>query len=438
MMETKTKLEYFVRHEQQGLYLTLPFTMPADTESLSLAYRYERHHVSPTGQDGFSARQEINILDLGLVNPHGLQVGASGSDKSELRISETEATPGYRPCPLVPGEWQIILGAYKVAPEGVTVTYELTFTSKRLRLFKGDLHLHTLASDGVLSVGELAQHARRHGLDFLAITDHNQMVSADALPRLPGLTLIPGIEWTHYQGHANFLGVDQPYDTPFFANSPQEVQGRFNSARERGALITINHPFDENCPFRFDLQGLPWDCLEIWNGPMRESNLRALGFWHAMLMAGKKVPICGGSDYHRDQLFLLPGGPTTCVHSPSASPADILSALRHGHAYITFAPNGPGLELTAGEALPGDSVPFASVRELQISLSGLLAGDVLQVVTGSGAAPLLKAETDGTFQGTYRMQGPGFARVELLRGFVPGLPLLPALLSNPIYFDGEK
>jgi hypothetical protein len=43
-----------------------------------------------------------------------------------LRISETEATPGYRPCPLLPREWQIILGAHKVALEGVTVTYELT------------------------------------------------------------------------------------------------------------------------------------------------------------------------------------------------------------------------------------------------------------------------------------------------------------------------
>ena len=438
MTNTKMDIQYFVRHEQQGLYLTVPFSMPADTESLSLAYRYERHHASPTGKDGFSARQEINIIDLGLISPDGVQVGASGSDKSEIQVSATQATPGYRPCALVPGEWRIILGAYKVAPEGVTVSYELTFTPKRLRLFKGDLHLHTLASDGALSVEELAQHARRHGLDFLAITDHNQMVPAQALPRLAGLTLIPGVEWTHYRGHANFLGADQPYDEPFFANSLEEVQRRFRSARERGAFISINHPFDENCPFQFDLQSLPYDCLEIWNGPMRESNLRAVGFWQALLAAGKKVPICGGSDYHRDQLFLLPGGPTTCVHALSASPADILSGLRQGHAYITFAPNGPSLEMTAGEALPGDSVSFSRVQEIQLAVHGLLAGDILQVVSGTGSQVLLKAETGGSFLGTHRMEQAGFARVEILRGFVPGLPRLPALLSNPIYFDGEE
>jgi len=413
--------------------------MPPDTESFSLTYRYERHNESETrvANGRFISRQEINIIDLGIIAPDGTQVGASGSDKTEIQISETRATPGYRPCPLVPGEWQIILGAYKVAPAGVTVLYELSFTPKHLRLLKGDLHTHTLASDGVLTVEEFAQHALRHGLDFLAITDHNQMVSADSLPQLPGFTLIPGIEWTHYQGHANFLGVDRPYDEPFLANSLEEVQARFNSAHARRALITINHPFDEICPFLFDMNSLPFDCLEIWNGPMRESNLRAVGLWQSMLMAGKKVPICGGSDYHRDHLFIMPAGPTTCVYAMSASPADILSGLRGGHAYITFAPNGPTLEMTAGGALPGDSVPFSRIKEIQFTASGLLAGDVLQVVTAHGCAPILKAETAGKMQGKYTMDAAGFARVEILRSFVPGLPLLPGLISNPIYFDAE-
>jgi hypothetical protein len=436
-IENQLTIHYFVGHEREGTYFTLPFTMPADTESFSLAYRYERHQESSTGRDGFTSRQEINIIDLGLIAPGGEQVGASGSDKTVIQVSETFATPGYRPCSLVPGEWQILLGAYKVAPAGVTVFYELTFTPKHLRLLKGDLHLHTLASDGVLSVDELAQHALRHGLDFLAITDHNQRVSADSLPRLAGLTLIPGVEWTHFKGHANFLGVDRPYDEPFFANSQEEVQARFNSARSRGAFIVINHPFDELCPFQFDMNSLSFDCLELWNGPMRIPNLQALGFWQSQLASGRKMPICGGSDYHRDHLFMMPGGPTTSVFAMSASPADILSGLRQGHAYITFAPNGPTLTMTAGEALPGDRVPFSRVREIQVTLDGLLAGDVLQVVTARGATPIMTAETDGKFQGTYTMEKAGFARLELLRGFIPGVPLLPALLSNPIYFDAE-
>jgi hypothetical protein len=261
------------------------------------------------------------------------------------------------------------------------------------------------------------------------------MVSAESLPQVEGITLIPGVEWTHYQGHANFLGVDRPYDAPFFTNTPEDMQARFRSARERGAVITINHPFEPGMGFRFDLPSTPFDCLEIWNGPMRESNLRAVGMWHNLLAAGKKVPICGGSDYHRDQLFIYPGGPTTCIYALSASPADLLDGLRRGHAYITFAPNGPSLEMTAGDAMPGDSVTFARTKELQISAGGLLAGDVVQVVTAQGNAILVKAETDGDMRGVYTMPAPGFARIEILRSFLPGLPLLPALVSNPIYFD---
>lgn len=431
------RIQYFVGPDQAGLYLTVPFDMPPGVESLSLTYRYERHRGSETAvaRGSFTPREEINIIDLGLIAPDGTQVGASGSDKTGIQVGETYATPGYRPCRLEPGEWRILLGAYKVAPGGVEVTYELTFTAKHLRLLKGDLHAHTLASDGVLTAEELGRHALRHGLDFLAITDHNQTVSAGALPRIPGLTLVPGVEWTHYKGHANFTGVDEPYAGSFMANTPEEIAAHFASARERGALITLNHPFDEQCPYLFDIGALPFDCLEVWNGPMRVSNLRAIGLWHSLLAAGRKVPACGGSDYHRSELFLFLGGPTTCVYSPSAGASDILAALRGGHAYIVFAPNGPTLEMTAGEAILGDSVPFSKVKDLEIGITGLHAGDVVQVITAQGAAPLLKAETNGSFRGLYTMAAPGFARVEVLREFVPGVPMLPAVISNPIYFD---
>lgn len=437
-MQKKITLEFSIDPGKQGEYLFLPFTMPSEVESLALRYSYPRFagENKLIGKAAFTARREINIIDLGLIAPDGSQVGASGSDKREFIISETQATPGYTPCPLVPGEWRILVGAYKVAPAGVKVTYELTFTFKSLRLLKGDLHTHTLASDGVMTAAELADRSLRHGLDFLAITDHNQPVSKASLPQLPGVTLIPGMEWTHYQGHANFLGVDHPYDESFAANTLEEVSSRFESARSRGALIVLNHPCDENCPFVLDQEKLPFDCLEVWNGPMRISNLQAVGLWQSMLVSGRKVPICGGSDYHRDTPFLFLGGPTTCVYALSTGPSDILAALRQGHAYVTFAPNGPSVELAAGSAIIGDSVPWVESRELRIQAAGLGEGDLLRVVTASGAEDLLVAPSAGQAEVVFPLPGPGFARVEIWRTFIPGVPQLPALLSNPIYFDG--
>jgi len=431
--------EIFISHSQQGSYFTVPFTIPEGVESLNLSYRYPHSPEEHAGNALFTSRQQVNIIDLGLIAPDGSQVGASGSDKTEVYIDEIRATPGYIPQKLVPGEWQIIVGAYKVSPSGVYVNYELRFVHTEFRLLKGDLHVHSLASDGVHPIDELAWKAKRNGLDFLAITDHNQMSTAggmsQVMAKMEGITLIPGVEWTHYQGHANFLGIDHPYDPPFMANTPEEVKARFDSARERGALITVNHPFEPHVEFTFDLNSLPFDCLEVWNGPMRESNLKAVGMWHSWLLAGKKVPMCGGSDYHRDTQFIFLGGPTTGVYAMSAGPSDILVALKAGHSFLTFAPDGPSLEMTAGEAIMGDSVSWKDRQELYITVEGLKAGDVVRVVTRENSEVLFQAPEAGIFKGSYHMTVPGFARVEILRAFLPGVPMLPALLSNPIYFD---
>ncbi|MHB1354990.1 MAG: CehA/McbA family metallohydrolase [Anaerolineae bacterium] len=439
MMDTIIYHDLFIEHDREGTYFTLPFEMPPDTETLTISYQYGRYAQDDDwlSDSGFISRREINIVDLGLISPDGTQVGFTGSDKTEISVSATSATPGYKPCELVEGEWQIMVGAYHIAPEGVKVHYEISCDGKSPRWLKGDLHAHTLASDGVLTAEELGRHAVRHGLEFVAITDHNNFNTAGALPHIPGLTFIPGVEWTHYQGHANFLGSDKPYDQPFFTNAPEESLARFTSARDRGALITINHPFEPGMGFQYDLAVFPHDCLETWNGPMREPNLRALAWWQGMLAAGKRVPICGGSDYHRDSPLQLLGGPTNCVFAMSASPQDILSAFKLGHSYIIYAPNGPTLELTAGDAIMGDVVAWSQIKELQVTVEGLLSGDVIRVVTGASSETLLQAVSAGSFSTTYTMPSPGFARIEVLRSFVPGLPLLPALLSNPIYFDGQ-
>ena len=46
---------------------------------------------------------------------------------------------------------------------------------------RADLHIHSLASDGVSSVAEILDHAHnRAGLDVIAITDHERIDAAQA------------------------------------------------------------------------------------------------------------------------------------------------------------------------------------------------------------------------------------------------------------------
>lgn len=82
-----------------------------------------------------------------------------------------------------------------------------------------DLHCHTTASDGALSPLALCQRAAEHGVELLAITDHDSVAGIRAAREalrehpLPALRLLTGVEystvWNHLGVHVVGLGVDE-------------------------------------------------------------------------------------------------------------------------------------------------------------------------------------------------------------------------------------
>jgi hypothetical protein len=107
MMQDHISIEKHIEHAREGMFFTIPFTMPENVEKFSLMYDYLRHTRDETQAVAgkYLSRLEVNIIDIGLIGPNGEQVGVSGSDKKEIEVSEVYATPGYRPVPLAPGEW---------------------------------------------------------------------------------------------------------------------------------------------------------------------------------------------------------------------------------------------------------------------------------------------------------------------------------------------
>lgn len=419
---------------QEGKYFTIPLDMPECVACFKLTYRYERIRETAAAADWIRIEKR-NQIDLGLLAPDGSDVGFSGTEKDTVEISATRATPGYRPVDPVAGPWEILVGAYHIAEEGVDVTYTLDFTEKQRALYKGDLHTHTLASDGILTAEELCLHARRHGLDFLAITDHNTIHPAGTLPDLDGLTMIPGLEWTHYQGHAGLIGVDRPFEKSFHVKTADDVYDRFVEARSRGALAILNHPCDPDYGFHFSQADLPHDLVEVWNGPMRESNMQAIAQWHQRLVQGEKIPASCGSDYHHDMLFMFIGGPCLAVYAYSKGLSDLLEAIRGGHSYMVFGSDGPTLKMTAGSGIIGDSVSWSENRELTLKAGNLIAGDKILLINAQGVFASWTAEGNSRLETVVPIDRPGFVRVEIHRFFIPRYPAFPALVSNPIYFD---
>ena len=74
-----------------------------------------------------------------------------------------------------------------------------------------DLHLHTTASDGVLSPSEVVRYAKAKGLQAIAITDHDTIEGCEeglAEGERIGFEVIPGIEISaeHSPGSMHILG----------------------------------------------------------------------------------------------------------------------------------------------------------------------------------------------------------------------------------------
>lgn len=113
-----------------------------------------------------------------------------------------------------------------------------------------DLHSHSCASDGILNPEDLVSSAKYHGVEVLALTDHDTVsgvAAAQARAREEGIHLIPGIEfsatWRGISLHILGLGIDPNADTLLQATARQ-AQARETRAQLIAARLT-KHGFND-------------------------------------------------------------------------------------------------------------------------------------------------------------------------------------------------
>jgi predicted metal-dependent phosphoesterase TrpH len=106
---------------------------------------------------------------------------------------------------------------------------------------RADLHIHSLASDGVSSVAQIIDAAEAAGLDVIAITDHERMdaaVAAQAMAEARGssVSVIVGEEVTTRAGHVLGLFMQERI-APWGS-----LRSTIARIHEQGGIAIIPHP----------------------------------------------------------------------------------------------------------------------------------------------------------------------------------------------------
>jgi hypothetical protein len=413
---------------QAGTYTKLPFDMPEGIERIELEYDYSRY--AEESLPGGTSRRELNVIDLGIYDQDGGLFGWSGSNRRSVYISSTSASPGYRHGNFKSGKWAVALGLYRIE-SSVEVRVRIRMYPKERLLLRGDLHMHTLNSDGAYTTAFVIQSCTQAGLDFIALTDHNNMKQNSEIGNPEGLTVIPGVEFTNYRGHANFFFTDPAaqFNDNFLVNSFDEMAALFRRAKAAGALISLNHPITD-CAWEFGFEGFPYDLLEVWNGPMRGFNLQSIALWHQFLCEGKKIAAVGGSDIHRNDFARTFGTPCNFVYSWGRSAGNILDGLNKGRNSIAYSGDGPHLDMDINGAGLGETVTLRPGLEGTATISGAHRGDTLKLISRNGAEEF-EVPFSGTWQRRFPVEDAGFYRLETYRRLGDS-PLLAAL-NNPVY-----
>lgn len=334
-------------------YRMLPVDVPEGAAALTVTLAYDR---------------AAGVLDLGCFGPDGPR-GWSGGARDRFTVAADRATPGYLPGPLPAGTWHVCLGLHRVPAEGLD--WEVTVSTapvappavpalppvpdrpprrdlpapEGMRWLAGDLHSHTVHSDGSLTIDELAGLAAAGGLDFLAVTDHNTVSHHPYLPAAgarAGVVLLPGQEITRDHGHANAFGDIG------WVDFRQPADGWLAQVDARGGLMSVNHPLAGDCAWRHPMTDRP-PFAEIWHHTWYDRAWGGpLSWWRVW---GPSVLPLGGSDFHTPADGRPLGVPTTWVLCPSGAGVDeVLAGMRAGRIAISADREAPVL-LRVGDEL---------------------------------------------------------------------------------------
>ena len=343
--------------------------------------------------------------------------------------------------------------------------------------YVGNLHIHSLYSDGGGNVSEIARSAARGGLDFICVNDHDYLTDSLHLEEegfYGDLLVLIGLEVGERYHH--YLAYDLKKMIKGHGFGPQEV---IDQVSEQDGFGFLAHPFEKGMPFIEKSMAYTWNDLSvtgytgicIWNFgsrwkervktalhglffltfknlTLKAPSTETLSFWDNLCQQ-KRVVAVGGSDAHGaifryalmsftplsyDALFR-----TINIHillnrkmpkDFQEAKKEVYGAMKEGRLFIAqdgiFTAKGFRFSYSSDDGaglVMGEEAPFHP-------------GEFRVKLPGDGEIRLLK---DGRLEKSWRrreavysVREKGVYRIEVYRHVFP-FGWRPWIFSNPIY-----
>ena len=381
--QTRICREGRITEDQMQTHIEHRFDVRPGTTLIEIDFDYAPRHASSG-----SLTHEIS---LSLFDPHTGRGARHNNPDHRIVLRDMVASKGYLPGPLHPGKWTVSIDVHRIiAPDQIEYRLQIrtdtapnpvepamfapAFCAPRgPGWYRGDLHGHSIHSDASWDVPEFVDYARRQGLDFVTLTDHNTASGIAECMSLAGddLLVMGGTELTTFWGHCLTIGGQGFVDWRATKDRPMGTIAAEET--DNGNLFIIAHPTHVGFPH---CSGYDWKypdvmpgvakIVEVWNGDWSgvANNEAALSLYYGWLSLGHRLVATAGSDIHapfsKDQ---RPG--YNVVRAEALSHNGILAAIQAGQLYLS---SGPALEVTDPArdcaTLMGQVLPIAATRLL--------------------------------------------------------------------------
>ena len=238
--------------------------------------------------------------------------------------------------------------------------------AREWKWYKGNLHAHTINSDGDSTPDSVVRWYKEQRYNFLVLNDHNFVTETEGLNSIFGakdrFLVITGEEVTSkIDGASVYVNALNLRSTvmPTVGNSPFEtLQKNIDAIQKAGGVPWLNAPgFTWSLTPKQLKQLRNVKLLEIYNGHPRANNLGGGAFagleeqWDVMLSAGREFYGVAVDDAHHFKRsgpeLANPGRGWICIKAPELSLGAVLDALNAGEFYAST-----GVELEALHRLP--------------------------------------------------------------------------------------